>query len=134
MSSDDRIRVAILGVGGIGLAAAEIIDRKEELCLVAACDKMGYVYDPSGLDIEVLKGCRGTVADYAELGRRSDDPIGEIIKLGDNVDAVLKCLPNLPNSFIPQVVSRFAREGFGGVMVDVLKRTAAVEIILEYSS
>jgi 8-amino-7-oxononanoate carboxylating dehydrogenase len=120
-----------LGAGGIGMAAAEIISAKKELCLVAACDRFGYVYDAQGLDFDKLKACDKTVANYEGLGRKSDDAIGEIIKLGDKIDGILKCLPNLPNSFIPKVLSRFSTEGYKGVMVDVLKRTRAVEMIME---
>ena len=61
----------------------------------------------------------------------SDDPIGEMIALGDSVDGIFVALPNLPNEFIPEIVKRFAEEGFQGVMVDALKRTRAVEKMLE---
>ncbi|MBI3320172.1 MAG: hypothetical protein HYZ89_06260, partial [Candidatus Omnitrophica bacterium] len=43
-------RVAILGVGGLGKAAARIVGAKRTLRLVAACDSEGIVYDPAGLD------------------------------------------------------------------------------------
>ena len=57
----------------------------------------------------------------------SDDPIGAVMERAEAFDAVLVCLPNLPNEFIPGVMERFARANRSLVFVDVLKRTRAVE-------
>jgi len=114
------IRVAVLGAGGLGKAAARIIGLKGSLRLVAICDSKGVAFDEHGLDGAVI-------ADGGGEWRQSDDPIGGILGLADRVDAILIALPNLPNEFIPGVLERFARSARRLVFVDVLKRTAAVE-------
>ena len=180
-SDGSRIRVAVLGAGGLGKAAARIIGMKRELALCAICDSKGVVASPEGVETQVLasisgdlvsgyrqalegsegaggvqvaiprRGSRssaaamietedpgpllGIVPSEAELSRgttaidarRCDDPIGDILKMAEELDAVLVALPNLPNEFIPGVIERFARAQASLVFVDVLKRTRAVE-------
>ena len=118
--SEAAIRVAVLGAGGLGKAAARIIGLKRSLRLVAICDSKGVAFDEGGLD-------GGAIADGDGEWRQSDDPIGGILGLAERVDAILIALPNLPNEFIPGVLERFARSARRLVFVDVLKRTAAVE-------
>ena len=149
------MRVAVLGAGGLGRAACRIIGMKRQLRLVAICDSKGYAFDPEGLDCERLAGCSGdlvssygvTAALEAGAARRGssgsrskeidavvehvDDPLGELASLAKEsaFDAVLITLPNMPNGFIPGVVERFVRAASGLVFADVLKRTAAVELL-----
>jgi hypothetical protein len=143
------VRVAVLGAGGLGKAAARIIGMKRELRLTAICDSRGLVVSPHGLDVEALasldgdlvEGYRaraasarqeeGGVATAVEVdARHCDDPIGGVLG-SDAYDAVLICLPNLPNEFIPDVIARFARDTRPLVFVDVLKRTRAVTLMFE---
>ncbi len=126
------MRVAILGAGGLGKAAAQIIDRKTEMTLVAVADADGFVYDANGINADEIARVKagGSVAELSS-GRDSDDSIGEIIKLGENIDGVFIALPNLPNSFIPDVAKRFIDGGFKGVFVDALKRTRAMEMMFD---
>ncbi len=125
--------IAILGAGGLGRAAAQLLDQKEEFRLVAICDHEGYAYCPAGLssrifdDIPVMT----TVGTLSEFGARSDDPIGEIIELGAAIDGIFLALPNLPSEFIPSIVKRFADAGWSGAMTDALKRTSAVKLMME---
>jgi hypothetical protein len=139
------IRVAVLGAGGLGKAAARIIGVKRELQLTAICDSKGLVASPDGLDTAAIASIDGDlVAGYGAAARaaegsggaavatavdvrHADDPIGEVLAMADRFDAVLIALPNLPNEFIPDVIQRFARSSTGLVFVDVLKRTTAVE-------
>lgn len=124
------MRIAILGAGGLGKAAAQIIECKQDMTLVAAADASGFVYDPAGVparDIARVK-VGGSVAELA-AGHLSDDAIGEVIALGDRIDGVFIALPNLPNDFIPGVVTRFIESGFKGCFVDALKRTRAMELM-----
>lgn len=126
------MRVAILGAGGLGKAAAQIIDHKTEMTLVAVGDASGVVYQPEGVaaaDIARVK-VDGSVADLP-AGRASDDAVSEIIGLGQNIDGVFLALPNLPNDFIPGVVTRFIESGFQGCFVDALKRTRAMEMVFD---
>jgi hypothetical protein len=67
------------------------------------------------------------VATQTFLSKHTDDPLGELLEAADGIDAMLITLPNMPNEFIPGVVRRFVEVRRDLVMVDVLKRTTAVE-------
>jgi hypothetical protein len=56
-------RVAVLGAGGLGKAAARIIGMKRELRLCAVCDSHGIVTDPSGLDTQRVASIAGDLVD-----------------------------------------------------------------------
>lgn len=172
MSREHRMRVAVLGAGGLGKAAARIIAMKREARLTAICDSRGMVSSAEGLDGAALSTIAGDLVDgvrrwadspaavgtsspagkvparsadsAAAVGtssgghgtvsvaeaveaRHTDDPIGAVLELAGELDAVLIALPNLPNDFIPGVVERFARANAPLAFVDVLKRTRAVE-------
>ena len=58
-ASEQKIRVAVLGAGGLGKAAATIIGMKQELQLCAICDSKGLVVSEEGLDTHVLAGISG---------------------------------------------------------------------------
>jgi hypothetical protein len=62
-SSQSQIRVAVLGAGGLGKAAARIIGAKRELRLVAICDSRGVVASPNGLRGELIAGVSGDLVD-----------------------------------------------------------------------
>ena len=68
----------------------------------------------------------------AELshGKVSQDSLGEMIRRHPFIDGIFVALPNLPNTFIPDVTRRFLEGGYQGVFADVLKRTSAVEKML----
>lgn len=130
----DKIRVAILGAGGLGKAAAQIVKCKSEFLLVAIADSKGIAFCKEGLEIDSMiesSEKEGTVGKTPVFGIESADPIGEIIDKSEVIDGVFIALPNLPNEFIPGVVERFARLGFEGAMVDALKRSRAVELIFK---
>jgi saccharopine dehydrogenase-like NADP-dependent oxidoreductase len=120
-------RVAVLGAGGLGMAAARMLDLKKSLQLVAIADRGGAAIDPSGLTFEELREAQEKHKTVGAIGIRSSDSIGVIIEHLELVDGVFIALPNLSNDFVPSVVSRFADAGYHGVMVDALKRTGAVE-------
>lgn len=129
--SNKKIRVGLLGFGGLGQAAGRILQPKSEMELVAVADRHGYAYNSSGLDIDQLihtyhkKGSIG----YGEGGVISDNSITELINQGD-VDGYFLALPNLPNTFMADVTREFIKSGWQGVLVDALKRTSAVEQLL----
>lgn len=145
MSMPNPIRVAVLGAGGLGKAAARIMQAKQEVELCAICDSRGLIYSSEGLDTAALASLEGDLVDgyrqtaaqresgggvavaSAVKAAHSDDPIGAMIELSGEIDAVLIALPNLPNEFSPGVIKRFALAGKALVFVDVLKRTRAVE-------
>ncbi|MCZ7372996.1 MAG: hypothetical protein O8C60_04975, partial [Candidatus Methanoperedens sp.] len=64
-----------------------------------------------------------------DIGIKTDDAVGELIRNSDELDGIFIALPNLSNDFIPNVVSQFAEYGYNGVMVDAMKRSGAVELI-----
>ncbi len=118
--------IAVLGAGGLGMAAAKILSQKREMKLCAIADKTGLVINPEGIDARLLEDKKP-----GDIGTRTDDAIGEVIKNSDMLDGIFIALPNLSNDFIPGVVSRFAEHGYSGVMVDALKRSGAVKMIFE---
>jgi len=131
-------RVAVLGAGGLGKAAARIIGLKRSLRLVAICDSKGLLHDPDGLDADaIVQGGGDPIADYRPRNgrqagiRQTDDPLGGVMDLADQLDGIVVALPNMPNEFIPGVIERFTRRTQGLVFVDVLKRTAAVRRMFE---
>lgn len=115
-----RIRIAVLGAGGLGKACVNVTAKKKEAKVVAICDSSGFLYSDAGLKARDLKKLRP-----------SRDSIGEIIKLKNRIDAVFVALPNLPNGFIPGVTQRFVKAGFKGVFTDALKRTGAVKLMMK---
>lgn len=129
--SNKKIRIGLLGFGGLGQAAARILEPKSEMELVAVADRHGYAYNQSALDIDQLirtyheKGSTG----YGEGGVISDNSITELINQAD-VDGYFLALPNLPNTFMADVTREFIKSGWQGVLVDALKRTSAVEQLL----
>lgn len=143
------IRVAVLGAGGLGKAAARIIGMKHELSLRAICDSRGIVSSHEGLDGEAIAAISGdlvegyrqhqegrqeasggvAVATSVEA-RHCEDALGAVLAMADTLDAVVIALPNLPNAFIPGVIERFARANASLVFADVLKRTRAVQHML----
>lgn len=129
---EKMIKVAILGAGGLGKAATKIIDKKQEMKLVAICDKKGYVFNPNGLNSnEIEKVKIGGSVGKLEGGVECEDSIGEIIKLSNHIDGIFVALPNLPNEFIPNIIKRFIENGYSGVFTDALKRTKAMELMFE---
>lgn len=126
------MNIAILGAGGLGKAAAQIIEHKKEMTLVALADAGGFVYNANGISAdEVLRVKVGGSVSQLENGVETSDSIGETIALGDKIDGVFIALPNLPNEFIPNVVNRFLDGGFKGVFSDALKRTRAMEMMFD---
>ncbi|MBI1785412.1 saccharopine dehydrogenase-like oxidoreductase [Candidatus Sumerlaeota bacterium] len=129
----DVKNIAILGSGGLGRAAAKLLDQKKSFRLVAMCDREGYAYNPVGLasaTIDTLP-IMTSVGTLPGVGKTSHDSIGDMIKLGEKIDAIFVALPNLPNEFIPGIVHRFAKEGWTGAMSDALKRSSAVKLMME---
>ena len=130
------IRVGVLGFGGLGQAAAKILAAKQEMSLVAAADQKGYIYDPAGLNVEAAISTyrdRHSVGYLDNYGVVSNNSIQDLI---DNakIDGYFLALPNLPNTFMADVAKQFIESGWKGVLVDALKRTSAVEQLLEIRS
>ena len=137
-------RVAVLGAGGLGKAAARIIGMKQELQLAAMCDSRGLVVAAQGraLSTDALAGLDGDLVDGYQRAPSAmrpqdgseafhcDDPLEALLQRAGRFEAVVIALPNLPNDFIPSVVKRCVTTQPSLVLVDVLKRTRAVALML----
>ncbi len=130
----NRIRVGVLGFGGLGAAAAKILIPKQEMMWVAAADKKGYAYDPNGLNCDraiATYKSQGSLGYLEPTGTLSNQAISDLIeKAKTSVDGYFLALPNLPNTFMASVARQFIASGWRGVLVDALKRTSAVEQLL----
>ncbi len=130
------IKVGVLGFGGLGQAAAKILAAKKEMNLVAAADHKGYIYNPAGLNIDAAISTyrdRHSVGYSANYGVLSNNSIQDVIE-NAVVDGYFLALPNLPNTFMADVAQQFIKSRWQGVLVDALKRTSAVEQLLELQS
>ncbi|WP_293096076.1 saccharopine dehydrogenase-like oxidoreductase [Moorena sp. SIOASIH] len=129
----ERIRVGVLGFGGLGQAATRVLAPKGEMLWVAAADRKGYVYDPAGLNpdrcIHTYQS-QGSLGYVEPGGTLSSNSIEDLIQ-NATVDGYFLALPNLPNTFMASVVKQFIQSGWQGVLVDALKRTSAVEQLLQ---
>lgn len=127
------IAVGVLGFGGLGQAATRVLAPKGEMFLAAAADKQGYVYVPDGLDTQACVTAyrdRGSVGYVEPGGVLSQQSIADVITAAPSVQGYFLALPNLPNTFMADVVRQFIASGWRGVLVDALKRTSAMEQIL----
>lgn len=126
------IRVGVLGFGGLGQAAARVLTQKKEMLWVATADKQGFAYDDSGLAPDTaIKSYvqQGSVGHLQPQGTLSNNSIQDL--LSHDVEGYFLALPNLPNTFMADVARKFIESGWQGVLVDALKRTSAMEQILE---
>lgn len=131
-NSSVPLRVGILGFGGLGQAAARLLAPKQEMKLVAVADRHGYLYDADGINVDdavVSYGQYGSIG-RANKGVMSEQSIADLIPQAE-VDGYFLALPNLPNTFMADVTRQFIACGWQGGLVDALKRTSAVEQLLE---
>lgn len=129
---NNPIAIGVLGFGGLGQAAARILAPKQETILVAAADRHGYAYQPEGIDSSLAIATyhrEGSLGYLTNGGTLSDKSITDLITKA-KVDGYFLALPNLPNTFIKDVVLEFINSGWRGVLVDALKRTSALEQLL----
>ena len=127
------IKVGVLGFGGLGQAAARVLSPKQEMVWVAAADQKGYAYHDQGLDPDTCIATyrtHGSLGNLEPYGNFSSNSIQDLIESA-SVDGFFLALPNLPNTFMADVARQFIKSGWKGVLVDALKRTSAVEQLLE---
>lgn len=118
-----KLRIAVLGAGGLGKACLEVVAKKSEAKVVGICDSHGFLYSEKGIGMGDLRRLCP-----------SKDSIGGIIKLKNKFDGIFVALPNLPNEFIPSVVKRFIKAGYNGVFTCALKRTSAIKLMMKLDS
>lgn len=130
------INVGILGFGGLGQAAARVLAPKGEMTWVAAADQKGYAYCQTGLEVSsAVKAYRErhSLGHLEPYGTLSNASIRDLLT-NCTVEGYFLALPNLPNTFMADVVRQFIKSGWQGVLVDALKRTSAVEQLVELRS
>ena len=125
------MKIGILGFGGLGQAAAHLLQPKQEMQWVAVADQNGYAYQAEGLEIQSCLEAykKGSVGCLETIGTLSENSIRDLISQSA-VDGYFLALPNLPNTFMASVVKEFMSAGWKGVLVDALKRTSAMEELL----
>lgn len=128
------IKVGILGFGGLGQAAIKLLSTKQEMVCVALADQKGFVYAATGIDPNQAIASyqsQGSVG-YLPSAVLSSQSIPDLISCPDHaVDGYFLALPNLPNTFMASVAGTFIKSGWRGVLVDAIKRTSAVEQLIE---
>ncbi|HEY9727996.1 MAG TPA: saccharopine dehydrogenase-like oxidoreductase [Chroococcales cyanobacterium] len=127
------LRVGVLGFGGLGQAAARVLAPKRDMLWVAAADQKGYAYNAAGLNPDesiATYRSQGSVGYLEPIGTLSNHSIQDLIEQA-SVDGYFLALPNLPNTFMASVARQFIQSGWRGVLVDALKRTSAVEQLLD---
>ena len=126
------LKVGVLGFGGLGQAAARVLAPKQEMVWVTAADRKGYAYNSAGLDPSLAIAtyqAQGSVGYLEPDGVLSNSAIQDLTE--KPVDGYFLALPNLPNTFMADVARLFIQSGWQGVLVDALKRTSAVEQLLQ---
>ena len=127
------LRVGVLGFGGLGQAAARVLAPKRDMLWVAAADQKGYAYNAAGLNPDesiATYRSQGSVGYLEPIGTLSNRSIQDLIEQA-SVEGYFLALPNLPNTFMASVARQFIQAGWRGVLVDALKRTSAVEQLLD---
>jgi hypothetical protein len=130
----EPIQIGILGFGGLGQAAAKVLAGKQEMVLVAAVDQQGYAYSKEGLNSAecfATYQAQGSVGYLESCGVLTNNSIQDFVASKQFVHGYFLALPNLPNDFIPSVAKQFIQSGWQGVLVDAIKRTSAVEQLLD---
>lgn len=125
-----KLRLAILGAGGLGKGMVARAAQSPDFTTVAIVDREAYWFDAEGLAVEEATRLV-TVKDHANA-IPSPQPILDLFATrGDEIDVVFVALPNMPVDFIPNTIEAIAQQtGFRGIFVDALKRTRAVEAML----
>ncbi|MGF1481160.1 MAG: saccharopine dehydrogenase-like oxidoreductase [Cyanophyceae cyanobacterium] len=125
------IKVGVFGFGGLGQAAARVLAPKSEMVWTVAADQKGYAYSEVGLNLEraIAAYQQGSVGLLEPGGVLSSNSIEEAINPA--IDGYFLALPNLPNTFMADIARQFIRSRWRGVLVDALKRTSAVEQLLQ---
>lgn len=130
------MKIGVLGFGGLGQAAAKLLAPKGEMNFVAVADQKGYAYNAEGLDLTKATKVyqdHHSVGYLDSYGTLSKNSINDLVT-NHHVNGYFLALPNLPNTFMADVAKQFIKSGWQGVLVDALKRTSAVEQLLELQS
>lgn len=129
------LKVAVFGAGGLGRSMARLLSVKRGVELVCILDSNGYAFDNNGIEYDLVENANYTMGNIPEIGVNTPNAIDEVLaKHSNQFNAIFMALPNLPNSFIPEVTKKVASSNFQGVISDALKRTTAVEMLSELNN
>ncbi|MCA9798670.1 MAG: saccharopine dehydrogenase-like oxidoreductase [Cyanobacteria bacterium HKST-UBA04] len=130
MKAATELRLAILGAGGLGKGMMQRVEQTPGFKTVALVDSTGYVWDEDGVDCAALLPLKSLNSYPNAIG--SHQAILDLFTVhADDIDVVFVALPNLPVDFIPSIAEQLAEKTtFKGVIVDALKRSRAVELML----
>ncbi|TVQ47339.1 MAG: saccharopine dehydrogenase-like oxidoreductase [Gloeocapsa sp. DLM2.Bin57] len=131
--SNEKMRIGVLGFGGLGQASVRVLAPKQSMIPVAAADQQGYIYQPEGINVNeaiAVYQQQGSLGYLQPNGVLTEHSIKELISKA-KVDGYFLALPNLPNTFMVEVARLFISLGWRGVLVDAIKRTSALNQLLE---
>jgi hypothetical protein len=128
------LKLAILGAGGLGKGMVKRAQLSPDFKTVAIVDSEAYYFSLNGIH-------PSEVENLSSLGSldhsvRTPQAIMDLLEAhGQDIDVIFMALPNIPVAFMPEITQKIALQGsFQGVIVDALKRTRAVEMMLELDS
>ncbi len=127
------IDAAVIGVGGIGEAAARIMANKSEFRVVGLVDRYDLAVDPQGLDVDRIFGAGRAghrLSEASEVGRQSDEPAAALLQAAPGVEALILSIPSIPHDLVSRQTLRLIELGFKGAVVDVLDQTGALDRLL----
>lgn len=128
---EQTLRLAILGAGGLGKGMVRRVEQTPDFDVVALVDRDAYLFDAEGIRYAAVENL-SRLRDDANSVPSPQAVIDLFLTHGDEIDAVFVALPNLPVDFIPGIIRQIAEKtGFKGLVVDALKRTRAVELMME---
>jgi len=131
--ADRVIDAAIIGLGGMGRAAARIMSLKSGFRIVGLADRAELAVDPEGLDaaaiLKILDN-GGRLADAPGSGRKSQNPLADLLAAAPGLEAALLAVPSLPHDLVAGQVRRLIGLGFHGAAVDLLDQSGALGHLL----
>ncbi|HEY9885930.1 MAG TPA: hypothetical protein V6C96_01590 [Vampirovibrionales bacterium] len=136
---NDLPKLVVFGAGGLGIEMVKVLTKRPVAQLVGIVDKTGFIFNESGLncsDIADELSAYKKVSALSGCTEAKDNAITEFLNAhSKQVNAIFYALPNIPNSFIPELTKQIINQSdFNGVIVDALKRTSAVEALTQITN
>ncbi len=128
-------RLGLLGLGGLGGEMLKLLELRPNVDLWAVCDKSSFLFTGSEISRPALLEhfARGSSLSSFPGAVSSTQSVQDLLRAGGKeLEALFLALPNLPNTFFPDLIDQIAASGdFQGVIVDALKRSSAVQAMQE---
>ncbi len=132
MTTKHLPKLAVLGAGGLGQEMLKLLAKRQNANLVAIVDKNAYLYAENGLDLDYLnQNFKGDVSRINNSVKSPNSIMSLLSLYGSEIDCIFYALPNLPTEFIPDLTKQIIENtAFKGVIVDAIKRTSAVKLLM----